>query len=119
VTDDLAERQARDTAALAREVVGLYGENYTDHNPAVAPQPCAWGDDAWHRAAKRLTRAVPYTWLLLLAEERAKSGEITREINANPEEVESLRRSVQQAQEGEVRWLADDESLDDVIGEQP
>ena len=42
--------------------------------------------------------------------------EITREINANPEEVESLRRSVQQAQEGEVRWLADDENLDDVIG---
>ena len=39
---------------------------------------------------------------------------ITDEINANPEEAASLRRSIQQAREGKrVRWLRDDEALDD------
>ena len=64
MTDDLAERQARDTAALAREIVVI--------SPGP-PLPCTWGDDAWHRAAKLMTRAFPSTWRRLLAEERAKT----------------------------------------------
>jgi len=44
----------------------------------------------------------------------ATSRTITDEINANPEEVESLRRSRRQAEEGDVRWLADHERVEDV-----
>ena len=35
---------------------------------------------------------------------------MTREIQADPEEVESLRRSRQQAKDGDVQWLTDDET---------
>jgi hypothetical protein len=64
VTDDLTERQARDTAALARALM------YT------VPLPCSWGDDAWHRAVSRLTRLplMDAEFRRLLAEERGKTG---------------------------------------------
>jgi len=49
--------------------------------------------------------------------EAARPGLLmTREINESTEEVESLRRSLAQAERGEVRWLADGESLSDAIG---
>ena len=63
MSDDLAERQARDTAALARALM------YT----VPLPQPCTGGDDAWHRAASRLISDHRDEYIRLLAEERAKT----------------------------------------------
>ena len=98
MTDDLAERQARDTAALARELIGddYQLRNFFASLFELAPQqmhradaameavrwwytsrPCTWGDDAWHRAVSRLTRldgSYHFDFRRLLAEERAKTG---------------------------------------------
>jgi hypothetical protein len=35
---------------------------------------------------------------------------LTAEFESNPDQVESLRRSQQQAERGEVRWLPEDDS---------
>jgi hypothetical protein len=43
-------------------------------------------------------------------EDEDPGAQMTREIEANPEEAESLRRSRQQAEDGDVEWLDDDES---------
>jgi hypothetical protein len=91
VTDDLAERQARAAAALARELVGCANCggsgwfnarglvpdpcrdcNGTGNKP-VAPLPCTWGDDAWHRAVTRLAILHLDDFQRFLAEERAKT----------------------------------------------
>lgn len=45
----------------------------------------------------------------LFAEPRVASGPIDRAINADPREVERLRRSRQQIREGEIHWGLEDD----------
>lgn len=86
-------------------------------------------DDAKATAARRWVEAVN-TWgglgrwahhicydpALLSADLRHIGGEaITAEIAADKSEMEAIRRSLSQAERGEVLWLEDEKTLDDLL----